>query len=628
MPKLPDVLDYGARPSMRSNRLDRPGNAATITGDALANAAETFVAVAQEHKKKNDAFNYAMAKNELLQADIKEREKLKEDQDWQTHDERYRNGLKASRAEIFSRFNLDPTDAAVLDAEANLITERGAVKIGEHARRLKIDESVARLESGLDAAREAIAVADPVTRNDMLLTQLDGITAAVEKGYLSDEQGQAKRQAFTQDVAMASLIGMDPAEREAALEKSIAMRKGGGPLSTEDIRAGKGTGSVADFLHFDTANKLLKQTKRENEVSNELEQAYSIVDSAVAAHPEDTAAQMKFIRDRSKGVDAKVRSRAESIGRQRAEEQRVADNEVRQKILRSAGELMRDDGFTYDDLPASELSKLSPAQDAELQRYDRMLRNNRQFADVTNWHDEKRDENGDLVRPAYSTWADMSDEEKAEQDLTLPMWRTNFTNQQWKQFVDEKERIVNGTQTTKEDNVQTNDQILQSVLVGNGIVPQTGRSDAENEIYQRIRARFSDDIRVLQETKFAGKKAPYEERKKVLLNILSEQAWVRDAGWFGFDDSLEDARPLFALTPEQMKSGFVPIDVVRSQTTRVDVAGTPIEMTWEQRLVNLSKERLNGREPSQKDIENAFFAVQAGMSDAEVLRRLAGKGDE
>ncbi|MCH8074125.1 MAG: hypothetical protein IIA09_19505 [Proteobacteria bacterium] len=57
------------------------------------------------------------------------------------------------------------------------------------------------------------------------------------------------------------------------------------------------------------------------------------------------------------------------------------------------------------------------------------------------------------------------------------------------------------------------------------------------------------------------------------------------------------------------------------------VGDVPIDMTWEQRLINLSRERLDGREPTDKDVENAYFAVRAGMSDVEILRRLAGKGD-
>ena len=72
------------------------------------------------------------------------------------------------------------------------------------------------------------------------------------------------RQEFTQDVALASLITMDPELRERVLEASLAQRKTGGPLTAEDIRADKGTGSIADFLHADTATKLLDATKKEN----------------------------------------------------------------------------------------------------------------------------------------------------------------------------------------------------------------------------------------------------------------------------------------------------------------------------------------------------------------------------
>ena len=82
------------------------------------------------------------------------------------------------------------------------------------------------------------------------------------------------------------------------------------------------------------------------------------------------------------------------------------------------------------------------------------------------------------------------------------------------------------------------------------------------------------------------------------------------------------------MTPKERKSGYIPISLVRAQMTSAQILGVDLPMTWEQRLKNLALERLDGREATQKDIENAYFAIRAGMSDAEVMRRLAGKGDE
>jgi hypothetical protein len=50
MPKIPDYLDYGARPSLRTTRVDMPNQAGTMVADALATAANRFANVMQERK--------------------------------------------------------------------------------------------------------------------------------------------------------------------------------------------------------------------------------------------------------------------------------------------------------------------------------------------------------------------------------------------------------------------------------------------------------------------------------------------------------------------------------------------------------------------------------------------------
>lgn len=630
MATLPTPLEYGARPSLRSSRVDLPGQGELATGEALVQAVDTFNNVLKEKKGKQDRLNYALAKNEILQADIAGREALKDDEDWATFDERYSAGFNTTRDEILGKYQLSSDDRAILSSEANMIRERGRVQVGDYGRTVEIDEGMSRLNSGLATAREAIVVErDPETRNQILIGQLDAINAAEEKGYLDDDAAQKKRQLFTQDAALASLINMNPKEREKVLEASLAKRGTTGPITIEDIREGKGTGSIADFLHADTARKLLRETQDENKITDDRATAFAAVDEAWERYPEDAAARMKHIREATRG-DADVRAIAESTARARNQEERTFNAQMRDDLMRSAGQLMETEGWTYDQIPESELRHLSPAQKATLRAYDKLLRNGKQFADVTNWHDEERDDHGNLVKPAYSTWADMTQAEQVAIDLTHPMWHTNFTQAQWKQFADQQDQIRNG-KAPAEDNVQTNDQILQSVVVGNGFLPQTGRSDAQNAAYQRLRSRFADDVRALQEKDYGGLKAPYEERKNLLLKIIAEQAWKRDVGVFGFDEPLifgdAEPEPIFLMTPAELKSGFIKIDLIRQQMTTVMVGDVPIDMTWEQRLINKSKAELDGRVPTEKDIENAYFAGRAGMSNAEILRRLAGKGD-
>ena len=100
MPKIPQDIDYGPRPSLRSSRIDLPGTGETATGEALSRASEAFTQIYAQQKAKDDRLNYSLAKNELLTADISEREKLKDDEDYATYDERYSTGYNTSRDDI------------------------------------------------------------------------------------------------------------------------------------------------------------------------------------------------------------------------------------------------------------------------------------------------------------------------------------------------------------------------------------------------------------------------------------------------------------------------------------------------------------------------------------------------
>jgi len=634
MATLPGVLDYGARPSLRTNRLDVPGAGNTQSAEAIAGALDTFNRVLTENQGKQDKLNYALARNELQQADLAAREALKDDEDWATYDERYSEAYGVARDEIMGRYTLNPRDRSILQSESGLVLARGRAQVGDASRIVEIDEGMGRLNDGLAKARESIAVElDPETRNQVIIGQLDAINAAEENGWITDVEAQKKRRHFAADAAEASLTNMNAEDREELLRESLKWRKANGAITEEMIRANEGSGSVADFLPADVVRKMLDITEDENKITQNRGAAQAIVDEAFELYPEGGKEAMDHIRKQSKG-DPDVRVNAESMGGTRNAALRAYDSQERTDIMSAQGaQLETDEAYTYDDIPPEELAKLSAAQRNQLKEYDNKIRNNDGFADVNNWANEERDENDELARPSYATWADMTPAEKAKQDLLLPMWKNNFTQGMWKAMQDEQYNIQND-KAPAEDNVQTNDQILQSVVVGGGFLPQTGRSDQQNAAYQRLRARYADDIRILQETKHGGKKAPYEERKNALMLILSEQAWQRDAGWFGSDQHIfpftgeAQPEPIFTMTPTELKSGYIPIDVVRAQVTTVQVGDTTIEMTWEQRLRNLAMERLDGREATQKDIENAYFAIRAGMSDAEVMRRLAGKGDE
>ena len=70
MATIPQAIDYGARPSLRTSRVDVPGQGELAVADAVERAASTFTQVMVERKEKQDRFNYSMAKQEFLTADL------------------------------------------------------------------------------------------------------------------------------------------------------------------------------------------------------------------------------------------------------------------------------------------------------------------------------------------------------------------------------------------------------------------------------------------------------------------------------------------------------------------------------------------------------------------------------
>lgn len=605
MPKIPQAIDYGGRPSVRTNRLDPADKSGIIVADAISSAAESFTNILLERKGKQDALQYANAKSNLLAEDIRLRRELQEADDFDAFEERYRTGMQAARDKISLN---NEHDRAIFDADATLTVERGVSAVMDLGRRKRIDTENAELISNLDQARADILDADPMTRNDMLLNALSGIEAAAKAGNISKVDAEKQRMAFTEDVARAELSSMDPLEREEALKKSITANP-----SVDKVKSGKGSGSLADFLHQETRQKLLREAIQENKTTRDRLSAYETIDKAWQLHPEDGTARMKYIREHSKGD---VREVAVREGNQRNAEESRAEAELQRNTVQAMAELMRD-GESYDQLPASDLKNLTAAQDVSLRRYSKLIQEGEQFAEVTNWTDKGDGQN------SYSKWNDLSAQEKLEQDLDSPEWITVLDAPTWKQLVDQKEAMESGSVT--QDAIMTDDQLVSSVVVSAGILPKK-RSDSEDEAFERLRFRFRDAVGDLSLKEYGGGKVPYIHRRELLFEIIGEQAWLRDAGWFGFD--ADEPVPSFTLSPKQVRSGFIPLQQFEELETSVDIGGTNVSMTWPERLTSLSRQELNGYEPTQKDMENAFFAIRSGLDKTEVLRRLSGKGDE
>lgn len=606
--------------------------------EEFATAARTFAQLAGEKKAKDDRLNYSLAKNELLQADIASRESLNDREDFDKFDADYTNGYQQRAEQVFGKYALSPSDRALLGAESDMIRTRGRVYAGDLSRQKRLDWQRGELESNLDASAEQVMVAPPDLQADLLNTQLESITAAIEQGVLGDADGKAMARTYTKAVATGALEKMDPEDRIKELELSLAHRDARGAISPEELAKGGGTGSIADYLHADVAKKMLEQTKKESELNLEHEIAKSYVDSVMAEEPVSRKAGMKILRERmnAAGVDAKAQWRAESMANARYNETEQAEQEQAVSMLRSSATLMREgdaDGNTirYEDLPADELAILSPQQDDLLRKYSESLANGRQFGTMDHYARPKgaKDANGNLIIGSFEEWADLTEAEKEVEDLFHPAWRMGLTengwNRIWNEQRDIRQRTERGVGAGSQDNVQTNDQIVASVVPSLTSIPATGRSQEQNEIYQRIRAEHADRVAEIQKTEYSGKKAPYEVRKNELLKMLAEDAYVRRYD-FGIDWlDTDERKKMYEIPADELGDAYIPLSEWESRMTTDIVGGVETPISWKQKLINRGKARSEtGREPTTEDLESAYFAVRAGMTDAEIDRRLQG----
>ena len=719
MATLPQASDYGARTSVRSGRLDKPSAGGVIEAEALSNAVSTFAGVLEEKKGKEDALNYALAKNDLISADLMEREKLAEDQDHATHNERYEAGYRTARDSVTERYpTLSSSDRAILDAEADMIGLRGGIAVRGRARGLEVDQGYASFIGGMETAKANLLQAtDAETRRSIIEGQLEAINAARDQGFIASEaDAEVLRQKLTQDFATASIDAMSDEDQIRILSDSLDRRRGYGenseditiaesnelvrqrradaglpefpegaepgdmtwpyqdegpgrtsaygqrildsqnkssgigPASADDVR--QGGGNVGDFLHADTAAKMLKAALSRNKEDRENIEAQNAMEDARARFPEDPQAALDHVRRTTKG---NVEERASRMARQDIQDANNAEVEWNRDVLTEYSEIMRSDpSFTYDRIPSEVLGdpRMREVTKRNLEEFQRSLAEKRGgFAESTIWttpvndDGERNPEDGH----SWSEWNAMSSEEKLAQPLDTAAWMSVLEKDVWLVVKAEWEALRNPTAPTQAT-IMTDNEIFTELMAGGVggsgmLLPRTGRDEEQDEIWNRELFKFRDRVGVESQNNYGGGAVPYQVRRDIMLNMLAEKAWVRSASdfdelekehgfgpftYWGYRD-LKYEHPLSAstMTDEMRDQGFIHYRVFENEMAMVNLDGVELDrpIPWPELLRNEAKNRWDGFEPTQKDMENAMFAMQQNMGMPEVLRLLHGGGE-
>ena len=635
MPKIPDYLDYCARPSLRTGRVDQPHQGGLIIADAVSKAAGRFANVMEERKGQQDRLTYTRLKTELLKEDIRIQRELQETGNWETYEDDYRELIGVQRERIQEGIT-NPHDRVIFDADSGLLVERGVTSMASEHRAKYLDfEKTSMLES-LNDLQYDLTVAKPYQRRDIIQAAHAMVQARVDSGIVDATEGLSLQQTWVRQAAAAELLAMDDRERVVMLERAIDAN-----LDPNDYQGEKGTGSLADFLPQDVRIEMLRKTKVQIESEDELIAAQNTVDAAFQMYQADTAAnqEARLAHVRS-NLTGKERDMAESMVRERNGETARVTSQRRQEIVSTYTDRIMEahDGesgyFSVTSIPRSEWTLLSAGEKQALTQLSLAMQQNRRnglFDEAT----KRVGEDGEEL-PSYYMWKNMSNRERAQVDLNRADWRMAFTQKTWEGLLEQQENARAGTGLTFEDGL-TNDQLLLSFLTtiahpdtGKPWVPQTGRDYQEQEYYARARLEF--DQRIQDEMRRLGvHKLDKPQKRKILVDMLGESAFLeRNFAWNRGDAKQSSAMPVHMMTEEQRESAFLPLNTEEARQDTVPLDNGEV-LTVEQWMIGyaMSPRESGGlgmeMPPTKKNLERAYFAWKARLGDEEVDRRLEGR---
>lgn len=657
MATLPQAADYGPRVQLVSSRIDRPGEGENAVAEALERAAATFVNMAIEHKQKDDALSYAHAKNEYLIADIQERDKLQDDQNFATHNRRYTEAMKGHYERLFPTVR-SQRDRGLFDAEARLMNARGVVAVGDNARTKEIDWNVAELARHGEALQGVImAASDAQTAQDGMLAYLEHANSLLTKGFLDETTHQASTQGFVTSTAEKRLIAMDPKLREVLLERSITMAKTRGePITREQIFAGEGSGSIADFLPLDERVTMLEVTRKGNEHDDTMEQAYAVFDAVTSRYTDPSKVQAAAA-EAGKGLDPDVRTALNTLTTQYRQNSVAREAMERDDIMTAAGNLM-DAGQDPESMNGDLWGKLLPAQreslvaewTSRLSR-DGFGRTDTMYTPVDPAAEHIVGPDGEILMgegtpdPSYAYWMSIPEEERVNVNLQTSPWRMAFTRLGHKQLVDEQDvirrRIASEKPFTRSPGPTTLQRVSGALIGNETIAPKAADRSADEEraywatVMNYHRALAAEEERL-------GKRLSTEEEEQVLRLLLEDTAFT-DSYWTGKywpggpETDEEEKERIGSASPEVLNKMREPL---REDQT-LNSGGQQI--THRQHLLTMGLNAVPPiTDPSEYDLARAHFAMvhlldttgerhgldatksQLADVDREILRRLRG----
>lgn len=430
-------------------------------------------------------------------------------------------------------------------------------------------------------------------------------------------------------------------ENTAYLE---ATNSGQGPVSKEDIIASGKQPSVADLIPQDTLAVMLRQAKesdKANQTAIATQDAFSrITEKFPETDQKSLDARRKEAQDTLSGLVeertlAKLTQEEANINNANVRDQRELDYNY-------ARQMENDPTFSFEDIPQEDRDRMNPDTRANLKRLEASLANGRNgYAERSTL--SATDANGKPIEGnSWDGFANMTLEEKKEENLETAAWKGVMTEEDHRRLKEWQTTLKNPDLT--KDPVMEDKALYESLVSGGtatqaGFLPRTGRTQEQDETWHKNFSMFQDRVREAQVDKYKGGAVPYEHRKQILLEMMAEKAWVRDAGKVGIDgywsreNTPADKPQLrFGLTSKQRNYSFIPIGEFSQDYTSYEVGEgdekRTVSIRWPEWLRREANRLKPGYRPSQEDMENAMYAQFYNLGDKEFARRLLGGGVE
>ena len=596
--RLPDVTDYGQRPSLRSGRVDEAYFEGVEVADAVSQATTRLAGMYGEKREKDSRLEYALAKSELTKLDIQEREKLKDRDDWDAFDQDYTRGFTTGADAVFNKYGkLSAEDRALLSAEADVIRERGRVYAGEMARTKETDWNRAEVNRTLTEFAEQVNLKqdNPLEQQQLMLDSLELVKAAEERGYFTEQEAEELMHSFVASTATNSLDYMEPEERLEAINASLAAREADGPITPEEIAAGGGSGSIGDFLPAHTLKKMQRETEKEIEIEDTLGRAYEAKDEAWRLYggvDQDAERRAHIAKLLPGKENAAARKEAESLNRMARNDEVDAEARVRANTVNELSAALRE--YPDAQLSPKKLSTLTDTEVEHLKRLQRQLREDQEWADATIWD-------------AREAWDNLTPEQKASTDFDGTFTDSNGNQVPWKTAVHadraeymsadrEAARKIVATKAAKGEDVKGVITPLREVegwLVNTPLFDEKPTSASKEEDQQRW-AMMIDKYNAAVHRRGGIDQLSETERKALFTEVMVNHVYIDEVG-------RDPYIPGIAVLPEEREDIYLPL------SESAVIFG--IEVNPRTREIPFPQDLGGGRQTPESWIRNQYYSA-------------------